>query len=99
MKNFILSICLVLLSYNCFSSYILIPMDDTQKNHLKAYGIAYWSLKGELEIQWLTNYRGGSFMIPNSASCWEILERMGATPLSLATLDMFSKAVTLVSSR
>jgi hypothetical protein len=66
MKNFILSISLLLFSYNCFGSYILIPMDDTQKNHLKAYGIAYWSLKGELEINWLVNYRGGSFLIPNA---------------------------------
>ena len=41
-------------------------MDETQKNHLKAYGIAYWALKGELEIQWLLNYRGGSFMIQNA---------------------------------
>ena len=41
-------------------------MDDTQKNHLKAYGIAYWSLKGELEINWLVNYRAGSFLIPNA---------------------------------
>ena len=40
-------------------------MDEAQKNHLKAYGIAYWALKGELEIHWLLNYRGGSFMIPN----------------------------------
>src|SRR3954470_24077633 len=46
------------------ASYILIPMDDAQKNHLKAYGLAYWALKGELEIHWLLNYRGGSFMIP-----------------------------------
>lgn len=49
-----------------YGAYLLIPMDETQKNHLKAYGIAYWSLKGELEIQWLVNYRGGSFLIPNS---------------------------------
>lgn len=48
------------------ASYLLIPMDDSQKNHLKAYGIAYWALKGELEIYWLLNYRSGSFMIPNS---------------------------------
>lgn len=48
------------------ASHILIPMDETQKNHLKAYGIAYWALKGELEIQWLLNYRGGSFLIPNA---------------------------------
>jgi hypothetical protein len=48
-------------------------MDDVQKNHLKAYGLAYWALKGELEIHWLLNYRGGSFVIPNakavSAEC------------------------------
>jgi hypothetical protein len=48
------------------ASYLLIPMDESQKNHLKAYGIAYWALKGELEIHWLLNYRGGSFMIPNA---------------------------------
>lgn len=46
------------------ANYVLIPMDEGQKNHLKAYGLAYWALKGELEIQWLLNYRGGSFLIP-----------------------------------
>jgi hypothetical protein len=41
---------------------ILIPMDDVQKDHLKSYGIAFWVLtKGE-EVDWLLNYRGGSFM-------------------------------------
>ena len=44
------------------ASYILIPMDDTQKNHLKAYGIAYWILENEIEVSWLLNYRGGSFI-------------------------------------
>ena len=65
-KKYHILFVLFLLVYNSFASYILIPMDDTQKNHLKAYGIAYWSLKGELEIQWLVNYRGGSFLIPQS---------------------------------
>lgn len=37
-------------------------MDTDQKNHLKAYGIAYWILKHDVEVQWLLNYRGGSFM-------------------------------------
>lgn len=41
-------------------------MDETQKNHLKAYGIAYWALQGNLEIHWLLNYKGGSFLIPAS---------------------------------
>ena len=49
-----------------YSAQILIPMDDTQTNHLKAYGIAYWVLQGGIEINWLLNYRGGSFMFPQS---------------------------------
>jgi hypothetical protein len=39
-------------------------MDESQTNHLKSYGLAYWTLKQELPIQWLLNYRGGSFLIP-----------------------------------
>lgn len=45
------------------ASFLLIPMDNIQKNHLKAYGIAYWTLKNDVEVNWLLNYRGGSFMI------------------------------------
>lgn len=66
MKKIIILSLFILQSLNGLSSYILIPMDETQKNHLKAYGIAYWSIKGELQIQWLVNYRGGSFLIPNA---------------------------------
>ncbi len=40
-------------------------MDDTQKNHLKAYGIAYWILQNDIDIEWLLNYRGGSFLVKN----------------------------------
>jgi hypothetical protein len=44
------------------AAYMLIPMDDkSQKNHLKAYGIAYWVLDNGVEVWWLLNYRGGSF--------------------------------------
>ena len=38
-------------------------MDASQQNHLKAYGIAYWVLKQEVEMHWLLNYRGGSFLV------------------------------------
>lgn len=41
---------------------LLIPMDQTQKNHLKAYGVAYWILTNNQEVEWLLNYRGGSFL-------------------------------------
>lgn len=44
------------------ANYILVPMDDKQTNHLKAYGIAYWVLKKDTEVDWLLNYRGGSFL-------------------------------------
>lgn len=37
-------------------------MDNSQKNHLKAYGIAYWVLQNNISIDWLLNYRGGSFL-------------------------------------
>jgi hypothetical protein len=43
------------------AAYILIPMDGKQADHLKAYGIAYWILEKEVPVDWLLNYRGGSF--------------------------------------
>ncbi|MDE5610471.1 MAG: asparagine synthetase B, partial [Odoribacter sp.] len=49
------------------ANYLLIPMDQSQSNHLKAYGIAYHALKQGYEIHWLLNYRGGSFVLPFDA--------------------------------
>lgn len=43
---------------------VLIPMDKAQNNHLKAYGIAFWVLEQDIEIDWLLNYRGGSYLFP-----------------------------------
>ena len=62
MKRFIISSIIILSVFNACASYILIPMDKTQRNHLKAYGIAYWALTKEIDVSWLLNYRGGSFM-------------------------------------
>jgi hypothetical protein len=53
----------MLLSTVASSQKILIPMDISQANHLKAYGIAYWVLTQGIEADWLLNYRSGSFMI------------------------------------
>ncbi|MCK5400835.1 MAG: asparagine synthetase B [Flavobacteriaceae bacterium] len=65
MKKIIL-IFLLLFSVKTFASYILIPMDsETQKNHLKAYGITYWALEKQQKVKWLLNYRGGSFLLPD----------------------------------
>ena len=59
----IILILFVFIASNSLAKHILIPMDEAQSNHLKSYGIAYWSLEREVEVQWLLNYRGGSFMV------------------------------------
>ena len=41
---------------------IMIPMDQAQNDHLKAYGIAYYSLTSSINVEWLLNYRGGAFL-------------------------------------
>lgn len=60
----IFALLFCLLGSFAFASSILIPMDDSQKNHLKSYGIAFWTLERGVEVKWLLNYRGGSFLIP-----------------------------------
>ena len=57
----------ILLAFNELQAQqkLLIYMDLQQTDHLKAYGVAYWTLTKGLEIDWLLNYRGGSFMIDN----------------------------------
>ncbi len=63
MKKILFSILLTCAYNLCFAFGFLIPMDNSQKNHLKAYGIAYWVLQNGITIDWLLNYRGGSFLI------------------------------------
>jgi hypothetical protein len=61
----IASLCLFacFISVTVHGSSILIPMDEAQKDHLKSYGIAYLNLKNGMEVNWLLNYRGGSFLV------------------------------------
>jgi len=67
MKNFFIFIFVVLFYSTVTASYILIPMDsDSQEEHLKAYGLTYWTLQKQLKVKWLLNYRGGSFLLPDT---------------------------------
>ncbi|GAB1403073.1 MAG: asparagine synthetase B [Lentimicrobiaceae bacterium] len=68
MKKFIPFILLLLAVTPVQAAYILLPMDNTQKNHLKAYGIAYYVLQQDVEVNWLLNYRGGSFMFSHHSA-------------------------------
>ncbi|MBO2525818.1 MAG: asparagine synthetase B [Bacteroidetes bacterium] len=54
--------------FSAFPTAILVPMDMDQKNHLKAYGIAYFAVKEGVDASWLLNYRGGSFMFAYSST-------------------------------
>jgi|TARA_R100000479_G_scaffold176515_1_gene131740 hypothetical protein len=67
MTKYITLLFILFFSLNASASYILIPMDaEGQKEHLKAYGITYWTLERQVKVKWLLNYRGGSFLMPDS---------------------------------
>lgn len=61
-RQIFLTHCFILLALPLMASSLLIPMDKSQTNHLKAYGIAYWVLSQDIDMSWLLNYRGGSFL-------------------------------------
>lgn len=77
MKSFLIAITCFFFAFSGRSTQILIPMDDAQTNHLKAYGVAFWMLENELVIEWLLNYRGGAFLVPQLRSVEEELVLRG----------------------
>ena len=72
MRFLLLSFCF-LLSFSGRSTQLLIPMDESQTDHLKAYGIAFYCLENNVTVEWLLNYRGGSFLVPHLKSLEEEL--------------------------
>ncbi|MGM0613261.1 MAG: asparagine synthetase B [Bacteroidota bacterium] len=70
-RSIILLIAWLIVIQVGYAARILIPMDEDQKNHLKSYGVAYWTLEQDVEIQWLLNYRGGSFMFKHHSALEE----------------------------
>ena len=67
MRNLIIFLLFLFVSNSISASFIYVPMnDDNQTNHLKAYGIVYYSLEVGLKAKWLLNYDGGAFLIENN---------------------------------
>ena len=66
-RKLIAALVLLVATTGAWASRILVPMDQSQANHLKAYGVAFWVLENGVEVEWLLNYRGGSFLMPNIA--------------------------------
>ena len=60
MKKYFL---LILITFSLFGQKVLIPMDAVQTDHLKAYGIVHGIIKKGITVEWLLNYRGGSFLM------------------------------------
>ena len=50
---------------SALAQHLLLPMDDGQRNHLKAYGVVFQALKGGQKAEWFLNYRGGAFLLPD----------------------------------
>src|SRR5262249_37836193 len=46
------------------AGWLLVPMDDAQGDHLKAYGLTYRAVQRGVRAEWLLNYRSGSFLMP-----------------------------------
>ena len=56
-----------MITFSAKASFVLVPMEaEGQQNHLKAYGITYWALEKNYKVNWLLNYRGGSFLFPDA---------------------------------
>ena len=81
------SYSLLILAF-CFSSLFaqktLVYMDLQQQDHLKAYGIAYWALENGVNVEWLLNYRGGSFLFDSYAGVEKELRIRGVSFKSLS---------------
>ena len=60
------AVALLLAARPLVAQSLLLPMDDVQRNHLKAYGVTFFALKSGQKAEWLLNYRGGSFLLADS---------------------------------
>ncbi|MCX7757936.1 MAG: asparagine synthetase B [candidate division WOR-3 bacterium] len=86
------SILVLLLSLSVGFLYakILIPMDLTQTDHLKAYGIAYRALELGMPVEWLLNYRGGSFLMPDNIEIAKLCRLRGVLYINITESEEIS---------
>lgn len=77
-------IAMTLVAVPLRAQHLLVPMDDAQQNHLKAYGLAFSALKSGFKAEWLLNYRGGAFLLPDVA---EVRKRAALDGVTTSALD------------
>jgi hypothetical protein len=83
----ILLAILALMAPSLRASKILIPMDMEQTDHLKAYGVAYWCLQYNVNVEWLLNYRGGSFLTTDVSQIAELCRLRGVSFTQISGVD------------
>lgn len=87
MKKWFLLLIILFGFGKIYANALFIPMDERQSNHLKAYGIAYWILKADREVNWLVNYQGGSFLMEYNAILENECRVRGVTYEVISTAD------------
>lgn len=100
-NNYIILLLVVLFTNQIFGNFILLPMDEVaQKNHLKAYGITYWALDKDYKVSWLLNYRGGSFLLPDSPEIRKECNIRGVSfePISSSQADVILQEISAPSA-
>jgi len=84
-------LCVAMILLGSFGSLqaqqLLVPMDRTQQNHLRAYGLTYWALEAGHEGEWLLNYRGGSFLLPDAEGVRREAALRGVSVISMGVAD------------
>ncbi len=98
MRKIFILIVILIISIPASASYILIPMDvENQQEHLKAYGITYWVLEKQQKVKWLLNYRGGSFLIPDTEEARRECQIRGVS-FEILSNSKTDEILTLISS-
>ena len=83
----VLLCCLIDSPSTARADKLLIYMDSEQNNHLKAYGVAFWCLKQQVPVEWLLNYRGGSFLMNDFEGLKNICVLRGVSYTSVGAAD------------
>ena len=78
---------IMIMSPLAMGNKVLIPMDESQTDHLKAYGVAYWCLKYGTNVEWLLNYRGGSFLTDDLPQITEVCRLKGVSYEEISGAD------------
>ena len=92
LRNFLI---FSLLSLFSLRAEMLIPMDEVQTDHLRAYGVAYRALQLGIDVEWLLNYRGGSFMMPEDPEVEKFAQIQGVYYVLISPSEVASIYATI----